>query len=568
MKTSGQLLVAALILVLIGAASAGPADIDPYRLDELAKLPLDVKVIKDTVTDGIRVMHVRFTSEVYEGRPVRIFGIYAVGAAVEGKVPGVLWTQSGLARASEHFPMLLARRGYGCLCIDAPFRGYRSTGVAGLDVWHIGDPIGKHSAVRLARALHRGVTFLASRPEIDSARIGAAGSSWGGYSSFLVAGLDARVRVASTFFGCGNLQLGSAWDRELGKLPAGQLERWRRLYDPAARLPERRDLAVMITTGTNDHFYRVPAVSKTYLDARGDKRLGWFPHWNHGLPPRGDEMVFEFLDHHLQLGKSVPFNRITGAKIANRNGQLVVAFKSSGARKLRSAAAHFSYGPEGNWVGRLWAQAPADLKDGAYEAAIPVIEPAIPIVWYAGIDDVSGARIGTDARVVTPEKLGIVAPTAQSFEAEGCVFGDFEAEDMAYLRGMGQRVAPTDRNNPHTGEQCLKLVANKGEVEFSTDYLRWCPAFQSELSAWIRGTGARATLSIRGTANGRDVVYSTDATAGEQWQRIAVHVPAFKPGTSGRLTFYLRVPKGQTVWVDTVSFKPDLKKHTTEHAQR
>lgn len=544
------------LLAALTALAAAPEDEDPYRLDELRDLPLSVEVLQERTEEGVRIMHLKYTSEVYRDQPVRIFAIYACPAVYAEKIPGVLWTQSGLYQASEYFPVLLAKRGYGCLCIDAPFGGYRSSAVAGYDVWHIADPITDHSAVRIARALHRGVSFLASRPEIDTTRIGAAGSSWGGYSSFLVAGLDERIKVVSTFFGCGNLHLGCAWQGELARHKGEALERWRRLYDPAARIPARKGLATMITTGTNDHFYQVPAVNKTYSDGPGDKRLAWIPHYNHILDERGDEMVFEYLDHHLRPGEGTPFNEVVNATLAKRDGRLVATFASHGQREVAEAAVWFSYGPDGHWQGRLWSKAPAKDAHGVYEAEIPVLRPEEPLMWFALVTDATGAYIGTPIAMADPKGLGITEPSADRFEGEGCLYGDFETEGMTYLQRSGASVAPVDALNPHTGEQCLKLVAGDKELTFSTDYLRWCPAFPAEFSAWVRGSGARVAFTVFGAADSQKIAYTAEATAGEQWERAVIRVPAFKAGTSGILRFDVRVPAGQTVYLDTVSFQP------------
>ena len=558
-----RLCCAAVAIVLAAsvaiAAAAGTVraaqEEDPYRLEELAQLPLDVEILKERADEGIRIVELKYTSEVYHGEPVRIYGIYAAPAEPTGQVPAILWGQAGLYQASDYFPVLLAKRGYGCLCIDAPFRGYRSTGVAGYDVWHIANPISDHSAVRIARAFHRGVSYLVSRPEIDPERIGAAGSSWGGYAVLLTAGLDERIKVVSTFFGSGNLHLGSAWLGEIMKNRGPDLERWRQLYDPAARLPARKDLAVMITTGTNDQFYKVPAVSQTYLDTLGDRRLGWIPHYNHALTERGDEMVFEFIDHHLRPGAGVPFNEVADASVAARGGKLMVTFTCRGQREAAEASVHFSYGLAGNWEARLWDKAMAKLVDEKWEAEVPVLRPELPLAWYAEVTDTTGAFIGTDVRMATPKDLGIVGATAQASGADGCFYGDFEAEDMVYLQRSGQPVAPADTAVAHTGKQSLRLEAKDGDLSFSTDYVRWCPAFDGDLTAWLRGTGGEVELALGGAVDGRPVGYSVKTTTGEQWQKVGIRFPACKPEESGVLHWTIHVPAGQTVWLDTLRFR-------------
>ena len=60
-------------------------------------------------------------------------------------------------------------------------------------------------------ALLKAVTYLESRPEVDRNRIGMAGASWGGFFTTLMVGIDPRLKVGSSLYGCGSLQLGNAW---------------------------------------------------------------------------------------------------------------------------------------------------------------------------------------------------------------------------------------------------------------------------------------------------------------------------------------------------------------------
>ena len=105
-----------------------------------------------------------------------------------------------------------AKRGYAALCIDFPQPGYRSTGGypinSGLELG--ADPRQApiyHGAVALLKA----VSYLESRAEVDKDRIGMAGSSWGGFFTTLMVGIDPRLKVGACLYGTGNLQLGNAW---------------------------------------------------------------------------------------------------------------------------------------------------------------------------------------------------------------------------------------------------------------------------------------------------------------------------------------------------------------------
>jgi dienelactone hydrolase len=63
---------------------------------------------------------------------------------------------------------------------------------------------GKNSWYYHAEAtLIRAISFLSSRPEVDTNRIALYGASWGGYHACAMVGIDKRIDVAVTYYGCG-----------------------------------------------------------------------------------------------------------------------------------------------------------------------------------------------------------------------------------------------------------------------------------------------------------------------------------------------------------------------------
>src|SRR5204863_7672295 len=124
------------------------------------------------------------------------------------------------------------KRGYATLSIGCPQPGYRSSGgytiTAGLD---LGDDPRQAPIYHGAVALLKAVSYLESRPEVDRDRIGMAGSSWGGFYTTLMVGLDPRLKVGSCLYGTGSLQLGNAWwdgQSQNGRPPptSAYRERW------------------------------------------------------------------------------------------------------------------------------------------------------------------------------------------------------------------------------------------------------------------------------------------------------------------------------------------------------
>ncbi len=206
MVTAGAL--AALVFVQFSDAKFD----DPiFDVPALIATPLNPRTLKSSERDGIVTEEVQFHSERDGEKDVEIFAFFSYPRGAQ-QLPAVIWNPGGLSQANPAFTQAAARRGYAGLCIDFPQQGYRSTGGylinSGLE---LGDdprtaPIA-HGVVALLKA----VSFLESRPEADKDRIGMGGSSWGGFFTTLMIGVDARLKVGSCHYGTGNLQFGNAW---------------------------------------------------------------------------------------------------------------------------------------------------------------------------------------------------------------------------------------------------------------------------------------------------------------------------------------------------------------------
>src|SRR4029079_6138866 len=78
----------------------------------------------------------------------------------------------------------------------------------------------------------RGVSLLASLPEVDADKIGVTGISWGGYLTCIVAGLDDRFKVAVPVYGCGFLAEDSAWLKSFAAMSDDWRAEWLKNFDP------------------------------------------------------------------------------------------------------------------------------------------------------------------------------------------------------------------------------------------------------------------------------------------------------------------------------------------------
>jgi dienelactone hydrolase len=388
------------------AMSSLAADDPIFDVESLSSTPLNAKTLKSTERDGIVTEEVRFHSETDGGKDVEIFAYFSYPQGAR-RLPAFIWNPGGLGQASMAFTETPARRGYAVLCIDFPMPGYRSTGNypinTGLELG--ADPKSApifHGVVALLKA----VTYLQSRPEVDPNRIGMAGSSWGGFFTTLMIGIDPRLKAGSCLYGSGGLQLGNAWwdgDSRNGRPPvtAEYRARWAVTLDPAWRLPSKKT-PIAWFTGTNDRFYPMPALMETVNRCGGPTHLTLLPNWDHALPPYiHDEHVYAWLDVHLQ-GKP-GFATVSPVAARNEGGSLIARWDFEG--DAVSADLIASYGDDGNWVGRYWQTLPAVMAGQTCSVKLPA--SSLPVFISGAVVDARGLRSSTPLVRIEAANLGI-----------------------------------------------------------------------------------------------------------------------------------------------------------------
>jgi dienelactone hydrolase len=294
-----------LSIVILAVAAACPGIEDPvFDVEALISTPLDAKTLKSTERDGVVTEQVTFHSEQDGDKEVEIFAFFSYPKGGR-KLPAFIWNQGGLSQASPDATEPGASRGYAVLCVDFPQPGYRSSGGYPINTGlELGDDPRQAPIYHGVVALLKAVSYLENRSEVDKDRIGMGGSSWGGFFTTLMVGIDPRLKVGSCLYGTGSLQLGNAWwdgQSRHGRAPlsAADRERWRTTLDPAWRLAAKKT-PIAWFTGTNDGFYLLPGLMRTYEMTGGPKHLMLLPNWDHALPPEVHEQVYTWLDVYLQ----------------------------------------------------------------------------------------------------------------------------------------------------------------------------------------------------------------------------------------------------------------------------
>ena len=568
---SAQLALAAALI--LGCAHEPAQAADPvYDVKAILATPLNPETTKRTVKDGIVTEEVKFHSEMDGEKSVDIFAFFSYPEGGKN-LPAFVWNQGGLYQANTYWTEFGARRGYAALCIDFPLPGYRSTGgyniTSNIDLNYT-DPK-QHPIYHGTVALLKAVSYLESRTDVvDKNRIGMCGSSWGGFYTTYMIGLDTRLKAGSAMFGCGSLQLGCSWFEGKPK-DAEQAKKWAATLDPALRLPETKTPMHWCAT-TNDNFYWMPALMDSYGRAGGPKHLALLPNWDHALSPNLDDEIFAFLDVHLK--GAPPLSEVTPVTVKKEGNGLVAQWNASGPRKLKSAELYISPGGDGNWRSRPWTVLPAMMVAtgiGNITTVCSANLPASSMPYYVigtVIDD-SAYKSSTPLLRVDPADFKMPATTAVP-ATDGCrEWGDFEEsrtklpEDYAKwtdadraqhmkgyipLHGYG---CPPLSPDAHTGKQAAVITGSVGMPP-----ARFIAGVPQQISCWMKAEQpAEVTIAFTETADKQKYEAKKTFTVGTEWAQFTLDIlPIAGYDTGATLTF--TAPKDVKVLLDTVTLKP------------
>jgi dienelactone hydrolase len=529
--------------------SPTPSGEKVFDIPALLATPLNPRTLKTTIEDGIVTEEVMFHSENDGAKSVDIFAYFSYPAGARD-LPAFIWNQGGMKQAAAARTQFGARRGYATLCIDFPLPGYRSSGDYPIQ---LGPQLGKdprqapiyHGAVALLKA----VSYLESRPEVDKERIGMAGSSWGGFFTTLMVGLDARLKAGACMFGSGNLQMGNMWWDAYGRsdhFPSGVRDYWRLTLDPARRLT-RSTTPIAWFTGTNDWFYWMPAVMKTYEMTRAPRHLTLVPDWDHALPPAIVEETFAWLDVYL---KGAPgLLRVSPLKVAAHGAQREAQWSFAGPRTAQKADLILSYGDAGNWHTRYWKTLPATIEGRFCRAALP--QSTLPFYISGAIIDKDGFRTSTPLLRVAPQTQKIAGPPAPLDYDGAAQWGGFEKAQDLYLERHNARLSLT-RRVADEGEYSARLPEGRTDLPI----VRYTAGVPHRFTCYVKAAQPTPiTLDLQPEFNGRSEETLQEWKVGPQWTKISV-VLTPEEALNARSHIAFEVPDGTPVWLDDVSFRP------------
>ncbi len=404
-------------LLILSAWADSPSPL--FDVEDFKSLPPDVKVLSETVEEGVIVRELTFAGAPFNGDPTRIYAFFVIPAG-PGKFPGVLQIHgAGLGVLPKKHALFYAKNGFACLSMDwagpatdrkkprtPPFSEFISPGsmakkqadnrfsIHGVEV----DTI--TNGVRFAL---RSLEFLRNQPEVDPENLFVSGTSAGAHLTLLLLGHDESIRGAS-------VKYGSAFIRDMpgyfggyfGPLslsPPAEQDAWLASLDPKHRLSSIRSNVLMLS-GTDDIFFWMPVVLKTYRELPPPKHLIMTPNDNHTLT--GDEtMPMRYFQS--VLGLAPPFPTAQTPMLAEEKGESTLQTQITSEATVAAVSFVVKRMPLSQFRWKEappWDVIPAVSNGEAWVATIPALEPGEQLVAYAQVEDTLGRLESSDTREV------------------------------------------------------------------------------------------------------------------------------------------------------------------------
>ena len=476
------------------ALCAAAPDLDRFfAVPDFRELPPETEILSEKVEDGVRTRSLTFRGADFNGKPTRIFAWYSCPEK-PGKYPGVLQIHGAGLTTLDPNPRW-AKQGFACLVIDWAGEGKKrktprtpptsvfeeAGGMAARQdgEWHIfgteRDSI--RNGVLFAR---RALEFLRNQPEVDSGRLLAVGSSAGAHLTLLLLGYEPELRAAVVNYGCGYIRdLPGYFGGYFGPLalsPKAEQDEWLGCFDPKQRIG-RYKADVLLLSGTDDIFFWMPLVLKTYREMPGVKRLLIRPNDNHQLVGQAETISAAFF--RAALTKPFEWPDAPAPVVKEEAEKLRFTVTPAAGPELKQVQLVYKTMPvpfEFRAESKVpWKLAPMVRDGAAWSAELPAAGSEDQLVAYALLEDVHGNSASTDTVEVPqwPRWRGLPGEERRPKLAAGNLLGtDGEFESK---RGFN--------------------FVNRAAVELSGEYARTgkgaCHVFDGDRNFIARGIPAR-----------------------------------------------------------------------------
>ena len=341
-----------------------------------------------------------FEGVPWKGKPTRIFAYYGIPTTQAGEqVPAMVLVHGGGGSAFIPWVKLWMSRGYAAIAMDTcgcisgggheNHTRHADGGPAGWGGFNqIDEPAEDQWTFHAVSAVIKAHSLLRSFPQVDPARIGITGVSWGGYLTCIAAGIDRRFALAAPVYGCGFLTENSTWLGEFEKMKPGGAECWRRLWDPLNYLPQVK-CPMLWVNGTNDFAFPMDSWQKSYRLPEGSRTLSLRVRMEHGHGGPGENPPEIHALAEALFRDCSPLAQITHCSLESR----VLAANFESREPITKAELSYT-NDTGPWVDRHWQSMPAELdfSSGTVSAKFP----ATTTVCYLNLFDAKDRVVSSE----------------------------------------------------------------------------------------------------------------------------------------------------------------------------
>lgn len=219
--------------------------------------------------------------------------------------------------------------------------------------------------------------WLRNQSMVKPEAMGITGTSWGGYSTTLLAGLlGSKVKAAYLVYGSGYYDRASFWKEFIAGLSSSNRTAWLAAFD-AGRRAGGIKAAYFLEGASNDTFFWPEALAATLSAIPGARNHAWGPNLDHARMPSAPAMQRLWFDHHL-MGTEKAFPIITVLRSEAAGGgalRLFLQVSATTGLTVDSVRVFHSIQDPG-WTKRSWL--PAHAIAGA-DSEFSVLLPAPPV---------------------------------------------------------------------------------------------------------------------------------------------------------------------------------------------
>jgi dienelactone hydrolase len=333
----------------------------------------------------------------WKGQPTKVFAWLGYPAQRAGKVPAVVLVHGGGGTAFKNWVQEWNARGYAAISIavegqldrpvsDGKTQGWQRhawAGPARNGIYHDSAlPIREQWMYHAVANTILANSLLRSLPDVDPARVGLMGISWGGVITSTVIGLDPRFAFAIPTYGCGDL---ATAENIYGK-SLGNNEMYKQVWDPMLRL-QRAALPTLWFSWPEDAHFPMDCFAASYAQVGGAHMVSLVPKMGHGHGPGwARPESYAFADSVLRSGG--PW--CVQLKQSVQGQALEVVFRSS---KPLHHAVLVSTVDLGVSSERTWLETPAQLAKTAAGWTVTATLPVGTTAWFVNVK--SGALVAS-----------------------------------------------------------------------------------------------------------------------------------------------------------------------------